>query len=102
LFKRLEKRAQAHDISTKEAFRLAIELEYSEMNAIYCHLTTPVHNTTYLLKRKIATFVPNHLAGLLTAARRFGVGDAAIKELERLKKRSSAQWKTPKEGRAAV
>ena len=102
LFKRLEKQAQASDISTKEAFMLAIELEYSEMNAIYCHLTTPVHSSTYLLKRKIATFVPNHLAALLTAARKFGVSDAAIKELERLKKRCSAQWKPSKERRATA
>ena len=92
LFKRLEKQAQTRDLSPKDAFTLAIELEYSEMNAIYCHLTTPVHSSTYLLKRKIATFMPNHLSALVAAARKF-VGDGAIKELERLKKRCSAQWR---------
>src|SRR3989442_765253 len=81
LFKRLEKRAADPALTAADAFSLAIELESSEVNAIYCHLTTSLHSSMYLLRRKIATFVPNHVNELVAAARKFGVSNESLKEL---------------------
>src|SRR5262249_22728028 len=39
LFRRLEKLADKQDLSKNDAFAIAAELEASEVNAIYCHLT---------------------------------------------------------------
>ena len=46
---------------------------------------------TYLLKRKIATFVPNHLDALVAAARRFGAGDQIFKQADRLRNNCAQQ-----------
>lgn len=89
-FKRLEKRAADPKLTIEEAFRLAIEMESSEINAIYCHLTTTLHSSMYLLRRKIVTTLPSHIDELLKAARQFGVRDRAIEELSRLKEQCSA------------
>jgi rubrerythrin len=86
LFKELEKRAADPNLTVDEAFTLAIELERSQMNAIYCRLTTSVHTSAYLVKRKIATFVPNHVDSLLAAARKFGATAKVLKDADRLKK----------------
>ena len=85
LFKDLERRAADKKLTLEESFSLAIELETSEVNAIYCHLTKALHNSPYLLKRKIATVVPNHIDGLVAAACRFGVGDEILKQANRLR-----------------
>jgi hypothetical protein len=89
LFKRIEKRAADPGLTIEEAFLLAVELETSEVNTIYCHLTTSLHRSMYLLKRKIATSLPDHVGELLVAARKFGVGNGALKELNRLKTQCS-------------
>ena len=91
-FKRLEKRAGDPKLTLEEAFTLAIEMETSEINAIYCHLTTTLHSSMYLLRRKIATSLPNHIDELVVAARKFGVGNHDMQELNRLKEHCSAQW----------
>ena len=93
---RLEKQAHDPNLTIEEAFVLAIQLESSEINSIYCHLTTAIHSSMYLLRRKIAISLPNHVDELLTSARKFGVGNEAAKELDRLSKRCSAQWKPAK------
>jgi hypothetical protein len=96
LFRRFDKRAVDPNITVEQALALAIELESSELNAIYCHLTTILHAATYLLKRKIATFLPDHVDSLVAPATKFGVAEDAAKQLGRLKKRCSAQWATKK------
>jgi hypothetical protein len=85
LLKRIEKRAPDRNLTIEEALLLAIELESSEINTIHCQLTTSLHRSTYLLKRKIVTSMPDHVDELLAAARKFGVGNHALKELNRHK-----------------
>jgi len=72
-FEHAEKRVANADLTLEEAFSLAVEMEASEINMIYCNLTTALHNSTYLLRRKIATALPNHVDELIAAARKFGV-----------------------------
>jgi len=93
-FERLEERAADPNLTPADAFSMAIEMESSEINAIYCRLTTTLHNSMYLLRRKIATFLPNHIDELLVASRRFGLGEDALQELHRVKERCSDQWKS--------
>ena len=95
-FKRVKKRAARPKLTTEEAFQLAIEMESSEINAVYCHLTTTLHSSMYLFRRKIATSLPNHIDYLLKTARKFGVRDRAIEELTRLKKQCSGRWQPHK------
>jgi hypothetical protein len=92
LFKRFEKRAAESKLTIEGAFSLAIEMESCEVNDIYCHLTTPLHSSMYLLRRKIATTLPNHIEGLIRAARKVGVSKDALKDLNRLKEHCSSQW----------
>jgi hypothetical protein len=84
-FKDFERRAANRKITADQAFTLAAELESSEINAIYCYLTTPLHASLYLLKKKIATSPFDHVTHLGTAAKRFKVGPPTQKKLERLK-----------------
>ena len=98
-FKQIEKRAAARELSVEEAFSLAFELEISEINAIYRHLTTTVHNSMYLLRRKIATTLPDHVEELIAAARKFGVSDRAFQRLRQLKKHYSPEWRRAKQTR---
>ena len=85
LFKRLEERSANTQLTIAGAFSLAIELETSEVNAIYRRLTSSLHNSTYLARRKIATSLPDHVEELVHAARQFGVADQAIQTLSSLK-----------------
>jgi rubrerythrin len=83
LFSSLTKQAADADLSVEDAFRIAVELETSEVNAIYDVLTTPMHASMYLLRRKIATSLPDHLEHLLQEARRFDVPEESLQELNR-------------------
>ena len=83
-FKRLEKRAADAELGWEEAFTIAMELEASEINGIYRYLTTPLHNSAYLLRRKIVTSM-DHICEVLEAAAKFGVKNGTMKELKRLK-----------------
>jgi Rubrerythrin len=85
VFRELEKRSADRDLSQDEAFEMACELEGSEVNAIYCHLTTPLHASLYLLKKKIATSPFDHIGHLADAGKKFKVSPATLKQLERLK-----------------
>jgi hypothetical protein len=93
-FNRLEKRVAEPNLTIEQAFGLAVEMEASEINAIYCHLTTTLHSSMYLLRRKIATSLPNHIDELLVAARKYGLGEDALEELNREKERCSGQWQS--------
>jgi rubrerythrin len=83
LFIHLRKRAADADLSLKEAFHIALEMETSEVNAIYDALTTPMHGSMYLLRRKIAVSLPDHLGRLLQEGRRFEVPEESLEELQR-------------------
>src|SRR5262245_18584888 len=93
-FSRIEKHAVEPGLNVEQAFSLAIKLEVSEINAIYRHLTTSLHSSRYLLRRKIASSLPGHIDDLITAARKFGVGSEALQELNLEKERFSSQWQT--------
>ena len=84
LLAKLTRRALDPDLSVGDSFEIAAELETSEINAIYDRLTTPVHASTYLLRRKIATSLPGHVGELLQQARKFHVRAETLAELERL------------------
>lgn len=88
LLRSLEKRSADPAIALAEAFAIALELESSEVNAIYCHMTTPLHGSQYLLRRKIASSPPDHLSRLATAARRFGAPRETVEACDRLVRQS--------------
>ena len=88
----LDKRAADPELTIQKAFSLALELEASEINAIYCKLTTALHTSTYLLRHKIATSLRNQLGELEDAARRFGIGESVLQELNQVKERCSSDW----------
>ena len=81
----LEKRASDPKLTIEKAFALAIKMESSEINAIYSHLSTSGHSSTYLLKRRIATYVPNHLQDLIDAARKFGIAEKTLERVSRMR-----------------
>jgi hypothetical protein len=58
-------------------------MELSEVNDIYSLLTTPLHRSMYLLRRKTTASMPDHLERLLQEARNYGVKEGALKNLER-------------------
>jgi rubrerythrin len=82
LFSRLAKDASNPDLTVDASFQIALQLEKSEVNALYDKLTKPMHTSAYLLRRKIATSLPDHLEHLIQEARRFGVPEEALKELK--------------------
>jgi hypothetical protein len=88
-FREYEKRATAGRLTRDDAFALAAELEGSEVNAIYCHLTTPLHESLYLLKKKIATSPFDHIGQLVVAGKKFQVSPATLNKLDELKKDSA-------------
>jgi rubrerythrin len=90
LFARLSKEATSPGLSTESAFKIAAVMETSEINTIYDRLTTPVHPSMYLLRRKIAT-MQNHIGHVLQEARKFNVSETTIKELERIASGYSSQ-----------
>jgi rubrerythrin len=92
LFGTAEKQAANPSISVNEAFGLAAELEGSEVNAIYSYLTSPVHASMYLLKRKIVASPSKHIEHLVTAGKLFNVSAATVKKLESLKQASPNRW----------
>jgi hypothetical protein len=64
-------------------------LEGSEVNAIYSRLTTPLHESLYLLKKKIVTSPFDHIGQLVEAGKKFNVSPATIKKLDQLKEISA-------------
>jgi hypothetical protein len=82
LFEELLKRSSDPELSVADAFGIATRMEVSEVNDIYNRLTTPVHNSMYLLRRKLATSLPDHVGSLYRQACKFGVPEGTLKELE--------------------
>jgi rubrerythrin len=91
LFDNLRRRAAKPDVSVEEAFKIATLMEASEVNDIYGHLTTPVHASMYLLRRKLATTLPDHVGNLYKEARKHNVPEETLEELERTASRHSSQ-----------
>jgi hypothetical protein len=85
LFRSFELRSANPDLNIPAAFQIALEMESSEVNDIYCHLTSPTHSSTYLWHRKIETLAPGHIGYLADAARKFGAGDDVVRKLDLLK-----------------
>ena len=85
-FAGLSKRAAEPNLSVENAFKIAMAMETSEVNDIYSYLTTPLHASTYLLRRKIAASMPDHVERLLHEGRKHGVDESAMKSLERVHK----------------
>jgi hypothetical protein len=83
LFASLRKRAVDLAPSIADAFQIAAEMEASEVNAIHCHLTSPTHNSVYLLRRKIPISMPDHVEYLIREGRKLGVHENTLKTLER-------------------
>jgi hypothetical protein len=54
LLRSLEKRASNPSLTINDAFAIAAELETSEVNDIYAHLTSTLHTSIYLWRRRIA------------------------------------------------
>jgi rubrerythrin len=83
MFSRLTKKAAEPDLSVEESFAIALQLEKSEVNVIFDCLTKPMHASAYLLRKKIATSLPDHVEHLLQEARRFNVPEEALTGLNR-------------------
>ena len=89
LLEQLLRRASDPDLSVPDAFQIATQMEVSEVNAIYDRLTTPVHSSMYLLRRKLATTLPDHVGSLFREACKCNVPEETLKELERASHRHS-------------
>jgi rubrerythrin len=89
LFASLKIRAADPALSIPDAFQIAAEMETSEVNTIYGHLTSSLHNSMYLLRRKIATSMPDHVEQLLREGQRFSVRASTLEALERLTEQCS-------------
>jgi hypothetical protein len=92
-FQRVEKRAADPNLTSSEAFELAVELEASEINAIYSCLTSTLHSSMYLLRRKISTSVPDHVDELIAAAGKLGIARDLLQKLSQTKDRCSERWR---------
>ena len=90
LFASLKKRAEDPALSVHNAFQIAADMETSEVNTIYGHLTSSLHNSMYLLRRKIATSMPDHVEQLLREGRKFGAGESTLKTLAHLKEKCAS------------
>ena len=89
LFAALHKRAADPNLSVEDAFKIATQMETSEVNDIYDRLTTPLDAS--MLRRKLATMLPDHIGHLYKEARKCGVSEETLKELERAVSRQSRQ-----------
>lgn len=81
VFADLARRAASPRLSIHEAFEIAVEMETSEVNEIYSYLTTPLHNSMYMLRRKIAASMPHHTERLLKEGRTYGVPEVVLSTL---------------------
>ena len=84
LFSNLSRRVADPGLGIHDAFQIATELETSEINDIYHRLTVPLHTSNYLLRRKIAASIPDHVDRLLQEGRKYGVPEDTLKPLERM------------------
>jgi hypothetical protein len=84
-FTGLESRAADPALDMNKAFDLAAELEGSELNAVFSYLTTSMHKSLYLMRKKIAASQFDHVECLIDAGVRFGVAGTTLDKLQNLK-----------------
>ena len=84
VYREIEKRVANAKLQMDEAFEIALDLETSEVNEIYCQLTATTHNAPYLWRKKIASLSPSHVGFLAAAARKFGVSEDVLRRLDLL------------------
>ena len=84
VYREIEKRVTNPELQISEAFEIALDLETSEVNDIYCQLTATTHNAPYLWRRKVASLSPAHVVFLAAAARKFGAREEVLNRLDLL------------------
>jgi hypothetical protein len=72
VFRELEARITAPDLTLDDAFDIAIRLESSEINDVYGQLTAPIQGPAHVLRKKVELSVEDHFEKLYEAAQRFG------------------------------
>lgn len=73
LFHQLRERTSAPALDLNGAFNIAIDLESSEINDIYRHLTAPIQGPAHIMRKKMELSVGGHFDKLARAGVRFGV-----------------------------
>jgi hypothetical protein len=58
VYREIEKRVADPELQINDAFQIALDLETSEVNEIYCQLTATTHNAPYLWRRRWRHFLP--------------------------------------------
>jgi rubrerythrin len=71
LFRQLEARLAATQLTLDDAFDMAIELESSEINDIYSRLTAPIQGPAHVMRKKVELSVAGHFERLRAAASKF-------------------------------
>ena len=60
LFRQLEARLAAPQLTLDDAFDMAIELESSEINDVYSRLTAPIQGPAHVMRKKVELSVVGH------------------------------------------
>jgi len=76
LFRQLEVRLSGAKLTMEDAFKMAIELESSEINDIYSRLTAPIQGPAYVMRKKMELSVAGHFDRLHEAASKFNASPA--------------------------
>lgn len=91
LFRSLEARLAAPELSEDAAFEIAIELETSEINDVYDKLTAPIQGPARVMRKKIELSLGNHFTRLWQAGSKFGVSPAVLARLAELSTRGGSR-----------
>ena len=84
LFRRLEDRLAAPQLTLDDAFAMAIELESSEINDVYSQLTAPIQGPAHVMRKKVELAMAGHFQRLYEAAWQFKVSPLIRNQLEGL------------------
>jgi rubrerythrin len=84
LYRELEHRIGAAQLTLDDAFAIAIRLESSEINDVYSKLTAPIQGPAHVLRKKLELTVAGHFEKLCEAACRFGASAVIQGRLARL------------------
>jgi rubrerythrin len=84
LFKQMEQRIAAPNLTLDDAFDCAIRLESSEINDIYSKLTAPIQGPAHVMRKKMELSVASHFKRLFEAARTSGASPDIQQRLARL------------------
>lgn len=84
LYRHLEARIAAPDLTLDDAFDAAIRLESSEINDVYSKLTAPIEGPAHVMRKKMELSVASHFEKLYDAAQTFGASAETQARLARL------------------